>query len=591
LKIITQLRSIFGKREKKLSIILLFLMVVSAFLETIGIGLIVPFIGVVTEPDSIYQNEVLARIYDVLGLHSTQSFIFLAAIGLLVVFLVKNIYLFLFHRVQYKMIFDEQVRLTEKLFKSYLSMPYTFHLQRNTAQLTRNINIEVQNVFFLITSLFLFVTELLVIVSICLLLLILSPIATILSGTLLGFSIWVFFAFFKTKISTAGIERQQAQGEMLKWVNQGLGAGKELKVLKVEDFFLSNFNRESKKFASAARFHLLINQVPRLYIETIVIATILTLVLVTMLRYDGLATLLSTIALFTMAAFRLMPSMNRLMYALSIIRQYQSSLDVVFEDLAMNKMDPHTDDRKREPFLSDEDLSEKAFVDSIQLNGIVYRYPGSNVDALQNVSLEIPIGRSIAFKGASGSGKTTLIDLILGILTPAEGSIVIDNQDIRSIKDLWQGRIGYVPQQVFLTDDSVRANIAFGINESEIDDERVWSVLEQVELKELVENLPDGLHTILGEQGTRLSGGQRQRVGIARALFRNPEILVLDESTSALDYETETEIMKAVDGLRGEKTLLIIAHRLSTIEKCDIVFTLSNGRVIDSTYQRENCEL
>ncbi len=578
---IQKLRKLFGRKEQKKFSILFILMIFAALFETLGIGLIAPFVGIVTNPEMIFEQTILLAAYEFLGFQSTNAFLITATMALLGFFILKNLYLVWFYNTQYRVIYNEQVKMSKKLLTAYLKKPYTFHLQRNSADLVRNTNTEIQKVFKgIIVPTFLFVTELLVILSILALLLIMAPIATILSGLILGTSVGVFLRLFRKKIAEAGKAQQSAQGGMIKWVNQGLGAAKEVKVLGREKFFIEAYSNESKKFSHSTRFHELIKQVPRLFIETIVVATILMVILVIMIQTQDLNQLLSTTALFAMAAFRLMPSINRMVTSLTQIRHNKPALDVIYHDIVTESLERSTmiDGFKDQNVV--ESNREKEFTSSIDVENVSFCYPTAHEDAVKDVSLSIPIGQSVAFIGESGSGKTTIVDIILGVLKPSKGLVKVDGKETNEIKKLWQQKIGYIPQSIYLSDDTIRRNIAFGLEDKDIDDQAVWNALEKAQLKDHVSNLPDKLDTFVGERGVRLSGGQRQRIGIARALYHNPEILFLDEATSALDNETEKEIMKAIDGLKGDKTLIIIAHRLSTIENCDIVFTMSNGELI-----------
>ncbi|WP_246031864.1 ABC transporter ATP-binding protein [Salibacterium salarium] len=575
-----KLRELFDKTTQKKFIGLFGMMIVAALLETLGIGLIVPFVGIVTNPSSINDNAILSTIYNTLGFESTSAFLITATIVLLGVFVLKNAYLVLFNHLQFKVIFNEQVTTSKRLLNAYLKLPYTYHLEKNSSELVRNTNTEVQRVFRqVIVPSMLILTETVVVISVLCLLLVMAPIPTLISGVVLGGSVALFFRIFRKKLSSAAKSLQTAQGQMIKWVNQGLGAGKEVKVSGKEQFFVDAYTEQSTEFAEATRFHELMKKIPRFFIETIVVGAILLMVLIIMLQTSDLATLLSTISLFAMAAFRLMPSINRMTSAMTTVRQGKPALDVIHHDLIIEKVENKADEGERE----ERSMKDKAFETSIDANNVSFRYPNTTEDAIQNVSLSIPIGKSVAFVGPSGSGKTTMADIMLGVLYPHTGTITIDGDNIQDIRSLWQKNIGYIPQAIFLSDDSIRRNVAFGRYKEDIDDVEVWRALRQANLADFIQSLPNGIDTFVGERGVRLSGGQRQRIGIARALYHDPEILFLDEATSALDNDTEKEIMKAIDGLKGEKTLIIIAHRLTTIEKCDFVYKMEQG---SASYQQ-----
>jgi ATP-binding cassette, subfamily B, bacterial PglK len=571
--------SLFNKKEKRKLIILFFMMILAALFETIGIGLIVPFVGVVTNPSMIVEQPVLSNLYNFFNFNSTSSFIIFAVIILLTIYVIKNLYLLLFQYTQFRIILNQQVKLSKELFKEYLTKPYTFHLQRNTADLLRNVNGEVSRVFQgIVISSFQLITEILVTTCILILLFIAAPLATFTASILLGGSVIVFFKLFRKKITHLGKEQQTVSGLMIKWVNQGLGASKEVKVSGNERFFIDSYGHQSQIKANNSRYMKMLEQVPRLFIETLLVSVVLITMLIIVFQDRSTSELISTMALFAMAAFRLMPSITRVVSLITTIKYSQPALSVVYNDLFLNKELKQISENS--PSSPTNNNKSKTFYDSIKLDKVSFRYPNQKKYSVNSASLTIPIGQSVAFIGESGAGKTTIVDIILGLFTPEKGQVLVDGINLEEQKSIWQKKIGYIPQSIFLSDDTIRGNIAFGVDNKEIDEAEVWRALEQAQLKEFVEALPDQLDTTVGERGVRLSGGQRQRIGIARALYHNPEILFMDEATSALDNETEKEIMKAIDGLKGDKTLIIIAHRLSTIENCDIVFKMNNGKVV-----------
>ncbi|MGG2025495.1 ABC transporter ATP-binding protein [Gottfriedia sp. S16(2024)] len=577
---LNKLLLLFNKREKKKLLVLFLMMIVSAMFETVGIGLIVPFVGIVTNPSIIKEQKILNTIYELFQFKSTTSFLIFSVFVLLLIFVLKNLYILLFQYSQNRVILNQQVKLSKRLFNGYLTKPYTFHLQRNTAVLLRNVNEEVPKVFQgIILSGFQLFTELLVIFCILSLLLYTTPVATLTASFLLGGSVILFLKMFRKKMSEIGKEQQQVNGQMIKWMNQGLGASKEVKVSGKENFFVNAYAEQSQKNAIIKRYIMMLDQVPRLFIETLIVSIVLITMLIIIFQGITMTKIVSTMALFAMAAFRLMPSINRVISMISTIRYNRPALTVIYEDLFVNS------EELSQIFTEDHSLDlsineEGTFKDSIRLNGVFFKYPNQQDYSIKDVSLTIPIGQSVAFIGESGAGKTTLVDIILGLFRPEKGTISVDDKDFHEIESTWKKKIGYIPQSIFLTDDTIRGNIAFGMPNSHIDDRAVWKALEQAQLKAFVESLPEKLDTPVGERGVRLSGGQRQRIGIARALYHNPEIIFMDEATSALDNETEKEIMSEINKLKGEKTLIIIAHRLTTIENCDVVYKISNGKLV-----------
>lgn len=578
---VKKLLLLIDKRARKKLLILLLMMMFAAIFETVGIGLIVPLVGMIANPSIIQEQMILTNIYEFLNFQSTQSFIVFSVVALLSVFILKNIYLFVFNYAQLRIVLNQQVKLSRALFKEYLTKPYIFHLQQNTSILLRNINEAVPDVFQgIIISGFQLFTEILVILCILGLLLYTTPIATITASILLGGSVILFFVLLRKKITDLGIEQQKVSGLMIKWVNQGLGASKDVKVSGKENFFINAYTNHSQTRANNSRYIKMLDVLPRLFIETMLVSIVLITMLIIIFQGMSTTQIISTMALFAMAAFRLMPSITRVVSLITTVRYSTPALDIVYEDLIRNKTNS-TIIKRDYTVINNED---KVFTNSIQLNSVSFRYPKQLSYTVKDMTLTIPIGTSVAFIGPSGAGKTTLVDIILGLFEPEEGQVLVDGIDLNEQTALWQQKIGYIPQFIFLSDDTIRSNIAFGIDNDQIDDKEVWRALEQAQMKEFVEELPDQLDTSVGEHGVRLSGGQRQRIGIARALYHNPEILFMDEATSALDNETEKEIMKAIDGLKGEKTLIIIAHRLTTIENCDTVFKLDKGRLMDGDH-------
>ncbi|MEC1726834.1 ABC transporter ATP-binding protein [Schinkia azotoformans] len=577
MNILIKARTLIERKEQAKFGLLLILMIIASLFEMMGMGLIVPFIGLVTNPEMIIENKILNSMFQILSLSSANSFIIMFAFILVITYILKNIFLLFFYSFQYKLIYQNRVNLSERLFKEYLKKPYAYQLQTNSSEMVTNVNHEVSRLFngVLIPLLFL-ISEIIIALGIVSLLLFVSPLPTISLALLLTISIGIFLTIFKNKLEQAGRYEQDSISQMTKWINQGLGAIKIVKVNGKESFFLEQFKKHSEVFVEALRYIQVLNQVPRLFIETIIVTAIL-FVMVMLLVINGkdLSVLLTTMALFSMSTFRLMPSSTKIVSSLSSIRYNYSALEIIYNDLM--SMEKVSDEFAS--FKQSEGLPEKYFSNEIKVDRLYFTYTEANEPCIKGISMTIPIGQSVALVGKSGSGKTTLVDLMLGLHLPDSGSIFVDGKNLADILPIWKNKVGYIPQSIYLSDDSILRNVAFGIDDRLIDVEQVWKALETAQLKEFVEKLPNQLETSVGEQGVRLSGGQRQRIGIARALYHNPEIIFLDEATSALDNDTEKEIMKAIDSLKGEKTLIIIAHRLTTIEKCDHIFEIEDGQV------------
>ncbi len=575
--IFSEFLKLFNRREKLQLLALLLLMMVGALLETFVVGIIYPFISILKRPEVIHEHKVLQRIYEVMSVMSTNGFIIWAAVGLIMVYVFKNSYVIFLAYVQSRFIYNKQAVFSRRLFTSYLYKPYTFHLQRNTAELIYKINDSVSKLFggFLFFSL-MFVIEIMTTAFILGILILMKPLPTILTGLALVIIIIVFYRVFRQKMGELGKTRQLHGEQMIQWVNQGLGGIKEVKILGREDFFIREYEKNSLLYAGAERNFQVINQLPRSFLETACIVGMLLVVVLTMGRNGEFQTIIPTLSLFAVAAFRILPAMGRIFNAATQIRYHSFSLDAVCNDMAL--LDK-TVNLKTSPASSSEKVI--CFDTAIEIKDVYYQYPNAKKSVLNGISLTIPKQYSVGLVGPSGAGKTTIIDVIVGLLMPTQGEVLIDGKGIKDNLINWQRMIGYIPQNIYLSDDTVRRNIAFGLAGEKIDEEQVWSVLASAQLEKFIKSLPEGLDTFIGERGIRLSGGQRQRIGIARALYHNPEVLIMDEGTASLDNETEWEIMQAVRNLSGTKTIIIVAHRLGTVKSCDRLYFIRDGEVID----------
>lgn len=544
-------------------------MLVGMILETLGVGLVVPALALMVQPEVTLGHLIFGpRVAD-LGRVEPHVLVIFGMLGFVAVYAVKSIFLAFLAWRQMGFVFDVQADLSHRLFNGYLHQPYIFHLQRNSAQLINNVVNEVNLLTHsgLIGAMTL-LTEMLVLAGITVLMLAIEPIGTILVAAILGVTGWLFNRLTLGRIYRWGQARQQFEGMRLQHLQQGLGGIKDVKLFGRESDFLSRFEENNRGSAHMGRNQKTLAMFPRLWLEFLAVTGNAVLVIVMVLQGKPMADLLPTIGLFAAAAFRLIPSANRVINAVQSVRYSLPVLDTVYNEIRIAERVSQLPADLPIPFKS-----------RIVLDQVVFRYPQSETDTLHDVSLAIAKGSSIGFIGESGAGKSTLVDVILGLLTPSGGSVQVDGVDIQQNLRGWQNQIGYVPQSIYLTDDSLRRNVAFGLPVDKIDEQAVWEALAAAQLKEFVLSLPEGLDTVVGERGVRLSGGQRQRIGIARALYHDPPVLVFDEATSALDNEVEREVTKAIAHLHGKKTILVIAHRLSTVEHCDHIVRLEKGRI------------
>lgn len=567
--------ALLDKRQKRGLAVLLLMMLAVALLETLGIGLLMPYVGVVNSPDLITSNRYLHMLYQWLGAGSTRSFIIIVSVALILLFVFKNAAYVLQQYVQARQLLKLQLNIESRLMKSYLSREYLFFTSKNPAELYQSIR-NVSGIISLVyTPALNIVTEVFVLTLIGALLIAIQPWVTLAAAGVSTALVLSIFRFTRKRATRYGVEGNQNMIEMNKWMYQSFGGIKEVKILSRESFFLDRSMLYSEKSAWVGMKAAMLSAVTRPLIETVWFSLTVLLVLVAIsLGKDGSA-LLPVIALLAAAAMRIMPALNRILNATISIRQATCHVEAVAAELGqIGSVQAVAAAAFAPPQMPIEFHNNICFVD------VVFRYPGEDEPVLRNLSFTIRKGESIAFVGPSGAGKTTVVDLLLGLLEPQRGSIVVDDVPLSGANTAsWRRNFGYVPQTIYLSDDTVRNNIAFGQVANEIDASRVNEVVAQAQLSEVLNRLPNGLDTVVGDRGARLSGGQRQRIGIARALYHAPPILVLDEATSALDNETEREITRAIRTLSGNKTVILIAHRLSTITHCDQIVFLVEGAV------------
>ena len=561
---------ILTSHQKYSAIVLLGLMLIGMVLETLGIALVIPALALMTQSDLVCRYPGLVPWLDVIGNPSHEQLVIGGMLALVGVYAIKAFFLAFLAWRQAHFVFGVQAGLSQRLFAGYLRQPYTFHLQRNSAELIRNTMGQVTDITGVMQQGLALITELLVMIGISLLLLITEPIGALLVVSTIVLSGCVFHWFTRRKLLAWGEARQIHEGQRIKHLQQGLGGAKDVKLLGRESHFLAQYEKHNIGSAKAGQYQVTLKALPRLGIELLAVTGLAILVLGMIAQGKPLSALLPTLGLFAAAAFRLLPSVNRVLMAIQGVRFFLPVINTLDSELCLLDMAPV---EQRGQSLS--------FNDMLTLNNIRFSYPSAaDVSVLQGIDLRIPCGASVGFVGGSGAGKSTLVDIILGLLTPDSGSVKIDGIDIQTNIRGWQDQIGYVPQSIFLTDDTLRRNVAFGLSEEQIDDEAVWGAIRAAQLEQFVNELSQGLDTHVGERGVRLSAGQRQRIGIARALYHDPQVLVLDEASSSLDIATERSFMDSVRALKGDKTIIIVAHRLSTVEHCDCLFRIERGRVV-----------
>lgn len=570
INVFRKLGAILDRSEKKAVLVLLVLMMVGMVLETLGVGLVVPVLALITDPAMVSRYPAAQRLVGLAGNPSPMMLV-AGAMGVLVAaYAVKAAFLAFLAWKQAELIFGLDAALSERLFRGYLLQPYTFHLQRNSAILIRNVTGEIAQFTTGVSAACMLVTESLVLVGIAMLLLLAEPFGAIVVVATMGLSGFVFYTLARRRILRWGEARQLHEGQRMQRLQQGLGGIKDVKILGREREFVAEYAYHLGISTRIGRHLSLLQAMPRLWLEFMAVAGIAALVVTMLLQNRPTEALVPTLGLFAAAAFRLMPSVSRFMGGLQTLRFNLPVINTLYAERDFLRASAHA-----------ESVRPLAFERMVEFRSLVFSYPDTEARQIDGLSLQIDKGAVVGIVGGSGAGKSTLIDLLLGLLQPTSGVVLVDGVDISTCLRGWQSQIGYVPQTIYLTDDSIRRNVAFGLAAEEISDAKVRSALAAAQLTEFIAALPDGVETIVGERGVRLSGGQRQRIGIARALYHNPKLLVLDEASSALDSQTEQDVMQAVLSLRGRKTVVIVAHRLTTVATCDVIFRLERGRVAE----------
>lgn len=557
---------ILNKKQKSQVFWLLLIMFFGAIFEMLSIGIIIPAIEFFKDSEEVEKYDFILTYFSIDEYTKIQLITIFFTVIYFLLYLIKNIYMVLMFWKQSKFTFSLMEYISKMLFSSYINQSYTFHLQRNSSELIRNVIGEVAVFNGVIKSTLLVATEVFVLVGIVILLLFVDPISTVIVGLIFVVSSWLFNRITSVYTIRWGKARQIHEGLRIQHVQQGLGGSKEIKLANCELEFIKRFNFHNAKSASVGQKQNFLENLPRVWIELLVIFILSFLVVVMTLQGRGFSEIAPTIIIFSMAAFRLMPSFSRIIGGIQRINYAIPIVDMIYSEFSNIK----------------ESSVNRSYTKSnldwghINIKDVVYKYPNTKKIILNKVTCKIVRNTSIGIIGESGSGKSTLVNIILGLLQPDSGDVTVDEVSIFKDVEKWQGKIGYVPQTIFLTDDTLRNNIAFGIREEDISDQKIDTAIELSQLRKFIETLPEKENTLVGENGARVSGGQKQRIGIARALYHNPEILIMDEATSSLDSETELEIMNDINSLHGKKTIIIITHRLSTISGCDSLYKMEN---------------
>lgn len=575
-QILKKMNVLLDAKQKRTMGGLAVLMVISAFLQTVGVGMLVEVMQIVLDPEAVQNSSIAERFYEMTGVESYRTFSILVMSLLILVFVVKNLFTYIQQKLTLSFVYTNQFRTSERMMRNYLRRGYEFYLNADTAVVQRSITSDVNNMYALILSLLQLASDCVVALFVIAYCLVKSGTMTILLAVVLLVLMWIIKRVLKPVMYKAGKDNQDYYSGLFKWISQTVQGIKEVKISGKEQYFVDEYCKCGRGYVDAVQRYSLYNQVPKLLIETVCVATIVGYMI--FLVASGISTenMLEVFGTLAAAVLVLLPCVNRINNQINSISYFEPFFMGVSDNLQDEINGVNTD----MSFATDED--EKLPIRrEICMKGITYAYPNTEKLIFDRADLTIPVGASVGIVGTSGAGKSTVVDILLGLLEPSVGQITADGLDVKDAAHYrkWLKNIGYIPQMIFMLDDTIRKNVAFGVPEEKIDEKRLWEVLKEAQLDEFIKTLPEGLETGIGERGIRLSGGQRQRIGIARALYNDPEVLILDEATSALDNDTEAAIMEAINRLHGRKTLIIIAHRLQTIEKCDLVYRIQDGQV------------
>ena len=578
-KILQKMMVLLDQKQKKQMVGIIFMMLIGGVLESLGIAMIVPVMTTVMDPDSVEKSDILRPIYHGLGLTDTLQLAAIIMVALVLVFVVKNIFLYFMNVVQLRFVYTNQFATSRRMMINFMKRPYEYYLGADTAVIQRNITSDVNNMYGLILSCLQLTSEIIVFICLVTILLYSDAGMTMFIAGLLVVVLLVIKYVIKPVMKKAGEDNQDYYSGLYKWIDESVTGIKEIKIAAKENYFINGYANCGAGYVNAVQKYNLYNSTPRLLIETISIAGMIGYMLFVTKRGVSITDLLPQLTVLAAAAARLLPSANRINNYMTAISYFEPFFMNVSDNLQTEIHDDKVSyDADR--YLQKNNVDKLPVTQKIELKNIVYQYPNTETPVLDDADMTIPVGKSVGIVGTSGAGKTTIVDVMLGLLQPKSGEILADGVEVRDHYQSWLKNIGYIPQTIFMLDSTIRKNVAFGYDDDDIDDSKVWQALKEAQLDEYVKGLPEGLDTKIGERGIRLSGGQRQRIGIARALMEDPEVLVLDEATSALDNETEAAIMDSINRLHGRKTLIIIAHRLQTIEKCDIVYRVKDGKVV-----------
>ena len=577
IRVAKKINSILSLHQKRRIIALTVLMVIGGLLEMFSVSMVLPFMSAVMDPEATMGKWYAEIVCELFNIGDARTFLLTTANVLALFYILKNIYLMLEFDLQYRFSYGNMLIMQNRVLDSYIHRSYEFFLQTASGEIVRVINTDIRDVFLLLTTLLTIFTETVASTMLVAMIAWIAPLVTLIMTIVLALLLLAINCFVKPILRKEGYALQKSGADLNKWLLQSVQGIKDIKITSKENYFQENFNSQGYAYVESIRKHQILTVTPRFCIEAISMSSLFVIVATLINRGAELESIIPMLTAVAMAAIRLLPSANRISNGMASIAYYEPLLDNLIKILT-DIDNAGQMSAEAAPTLKPK-CEIKRLKHEITLHSLFFHYPDTQGNILCDASMTIRRGESVGIVGGSGAGKTTVADILLGLLHPQSGQVLIDGVDIATDMKGWHDQIGYIPQMIFMLDDTIRRNVAFGEKDENISDEAVWRALEDASLADFVRSLPHGLDTEIGERGVRLSGGQRQRIGIARALYRDPCVMVFDEATSALDNTTEAEIMESVRHLQGQKTMIIIAHRLTTIEHCDHVYRVENGKI------------
>ena len=560
--------AVYPKQSKRRVPFVMLLGILGTAVEAFGIGLVIPVMTTMSKASPGNSGSILQPLFNFFGIRAVGTMVGVAVLSIVVAFIIKNAYQLFYSWYVSKFSNFSSQQLSSMLFRSFLRRPYTFHLQRNSSELLNVVQQEVGMTLGIVTGTTALLKEILLGGSVAVLMFITEPVAAASTLTILIFGSILYTKVTKPRIAYFGQQRQKIQAPLMRYLLQGFGGVKDIQVLGRAEDFSTQYEKQNLVVQDASLRYSLIRQIAPMWTELLAMSGLTVVVWVMVWQGRAPDRIIPLLGLFVIATWRFVPSINNVIGLVNSLSYSKPAVESLYNEFEYIK--------KQNEIVK----TQAVFTDKIEMRNLTFSYANTLAPSLRDVNIVVRKGETVGFIGPSGAGKSTLVDVILGLLPPSSGELLVDGVNMHEHNIEWQSTIGYVAQAIYLTDDTIRRNVAFGIAEDEIDDVALERSLKSAQLWEFVQGLPDKTHSIVGERGIRVSGGQRQRIGIARALYHEPQVLVLDEATSSLDIETETEVMSAIRALQGFKTILIVAHRLSTVQHCDRVYRIEDATIV-----------